>query len=265
MGRINVGVDSIVLIILTPRTAASSPDTTISARSATTPDISGSDRNSIGFLLNCPGDADFMREFPKDNTLSPNGKPAEFKPEFTNLLPIQNGYEPIGGEIAGSSMPAYNDYSHMPLDPNLDQFLRSLEFATFEQQNHHFPLQGETMVWPAQDAVFLDRAVLEQRAFDIKEKLRYTAMTMNPPHAPAPEVLAAIEFITANKIALWIKLFFRHWHKHAPMVHEPTFNPCTAALPLVLSLMSLGGMVRKSPVLSLSSMLYNTSQSPVPY
>ena len=84
---------------------------------------------------------------------------------------------------------------------------------------------------------------MDQRAFDIREKLKYTAATMNPPHPPSKELLDAIELITVDNFAAYIKLYFRHWHKHAPMVHEATFNPTTAALPLVLALMSLGGMV----------------------
>jgi hypothetical protein len=151
------------------------------------------------------------------------------------------------GEMSGPAMPVYNNFSQqVPMDPNLDNFLRSLEFSTlFEQETHNSgPLTGENMVtWPGPDMAFLDRAVLEQRAFNIREKLRYTALTMNQPHNPSAEVLGAIELITADKIAYWIKLFFRHWQKHAPMIHEPTFNPCTAALPVVLSVMSLGGMV----------------------
>jgi len=63
------------------------------------------------------------------------------------------------------------------------------------------------------------------------------------PNLPPKELVEAIELITGNKVAEFIKLYFKHWHKHAPMVHEATFNLCTAALPLVLALMSLGGMV----------------------
>jgi len=93
--------------------------------------------------------------------------------------------------------------------------------------------------------LFVDRTAMEQRAFDIREKLRYTAATLNPPHLPSQELLDAIEHITADKVAAYIRLYFRHWHKHAPMVHEATFDPITAALPLVLTLMSLGGMVSR--------------------
>ncbi|PBP20705.1 hypothetical protein BUE80_DR008591 [Diplocarpon rosae] len=52
----------------------------------------------------------------------------------------------------------------------------------------------------------------------------------------------AIDTITAETVAANIGLYFKHWHKHAPMVHEATFSPVSAALPLVLALMSIGGM-----------------------
>jgi len=220
--------------------AVSSPETT---SATTTPDPTGSDRNSIGFLLNCPGETDFMREFPKDNTLSPNSKAAD----FANFIPSQNGYGPVSSELSGATMPTYNEYGNVGVEgnsSNLDAFLRHLEFGTFEQQTHNFQMPGENiMLWSSPDPLFLDQAVLEQRAFRIREKLKYTAAIINPPLSPSKEVLDAIEIITANKIASWLKLYFRHWHKHGPMVHEATFNPCKAALPLVISLMSLGGMV----------------------
>lgn len=186
-----------------------------------------------------------MREFPKDDTLSPNGRATEFKPEYSNLHPIQNAYGPMGGEMPGPSMQTYNEYGQpIPSGPELVDFLHSLEFAHFENSNHHLPMHRENLVgWPEQDATYLDGVVLEERAVDIRGKLRLTAMTMNQPHHPTQEVIRAIEFITANKIAYWIKLFFRHWHKHAPMIHEHTFEPCSAALPVVLSVMCLGGMV----------------------
>jgi hypothetical protein len=217
-------------------TAASSPEETTTP-GPSTPDT-GSDRNSIGFLLNCPGETDFMREFPKSTTLSPNNRAAD----FSSLMSIGRRFEPGTGELAGPSM--YQEYGHMIQENNLDVFLSQLEFSNFEQRTNNWQMPGENMVlWSGPDALFLDRAVMDQRAFDIREKLKYTAATQNPPHLPSKELLDAIELITADNLAAWIKLYFRHWHKHAPMVHEATLNPCNAALPLVLGLMSLGGMV----------------------
>jgi hypothetical protein len=216
--------------------AASSPEETTTP-GPSTPDT-GSDRNSIGFLLNVSGETDFMREFPKSTTMSPNNKPAE----FSSLMSVDRRFEPGAGDLAGPSM--YQEYGHMIQENNLDVFLSQLEFQTFEQRTNNWQMPGENMVlWSGPGALFVDRAAMEQRAFDIKEKLKYTAARQNPPHLPSKELLAAIELITADTLAAYIKLYFRHWHKHAPMVHEATFNPATAALPLVLALMSLGGMV----------------------
>jgi hypothetical protein len=147
------------------------------------------------------------------------------------------------GQLAGG-VSVYQEYGHMIQENNLDVFLSHLEFQTFEQQTGNWQMPGENMMlWSGPDALFIDRTVLEQRAFHIRDKLKYAAAMQNPPHPPPKDVLDAIDMITGDKIAAHIKLYFRHWHKHGPMVHEATFNPCTAALPLVLSLMSLGGMV----------------------
>ena len=133
---------------------------------------------------------------------------------------------------------------------NLEVFLSNLGFDKFERQTQNYSLPGDNMVLlPSPDEV-LNPATLEPRAFQIREKLIYTAQTWQQANLLPKELLDAIENITASNIASWIKLYFRHWHKHGPMVHEATFNPCTAALPLVLALMSLGGMVSSGKPLS---------------
>jgi hypothetical protein len=181
-----------------------------------------------------------MREFPKSTTLSPNNKSAV----MSNAMPLANGYEPLGEELQ-SGVSVFHDYGHMIQENNLDVFLSHLEFQTYHQQTQHFQVPDEDAIsWSGLDTLFLDRRVLEQRASEIREKLKYAAATENQPHVPSKELLDAIEWIKADNIVANIELYFRHWHKHAPMVHEGTLNPCTAALPLVLVLMSIGGMVR---------------------
>jgi hypothetical protein len=214
--------------------AATSPDGSVS--NSVTPDPN-SDRNSIGFLLNRPGETDFMQEFPKSSTMSP-----QKAGEFAGLVDAERRFEPHIGNVPGGTL--YQEYGQLVHENNLDVFLSHLEFQTFEQQTNNWQVPDDNVIaWSGPNSISLDKAILDQRAFDIREKLKYTAATINPPHSPSNEVLDAIEIITADNIAAYVKLYFNHWHKHAPMVHEATFNPCRAALPLVLALMSLGGMV----------------------
>merc|ERR1712093_113324 len=175
----------------------------------------------------------------QSSTKSPSSKP--------EILSAPSSAKEYGAlSSASSATSVFQQYGHMIQEKNIDVFLNRLDFQNFEQQTNNWQMPNENMIlWSGPDSLFLDRRVLEQRAFDIREKLRYTAAVQNPPHLPPKELIDAIELITAEKLAAYIKLYFRHWHKHAPMVHEATFNPCTAALPLVLSLMSLGGMYSK--------------------
>ncbi|THV48423.1 hypothetical protein BGAL_0249g00080 [Botrytis galanthina] len=200
-----------------------------------------SDRNSIGFLLNFPNEAEFMREFPKASTGS---SPKERTAEYTSLVP-HNAIQPWAtGDMMNQNMASFGYTSSMDVDQNL-AFLHNLEFDTFERQTHGWQFPQDNLIPWSPDGMFNDRNVLEQRAYDIREKLRYAASSMVGPNAISKEVLEAIEIITADTIAAYIKLYFKHWHHHAPMVHEATFNPCTAALPLVLSVMSLGAKYSK--------------------
>lgn len=217
---------------------ASSPEQASTPSASTSNPDTPSDRNSIGFLLNMPGEADFMREFPKSSTMSPNNTA-----EVLQMAPLRSGaFGAIGSEAPTDH--AYRDQSQTHAN-NLDDLLSNLEFQkTYERQTKSWQAADNTVPWSGPNNHFLDLAVLGQRAYDIKEKLKYTVTTQASPHAPLREVLEAMDLITGHNIVIYIRLYFKHWHKHAPIIHEPTFNPCTAALPLVLALMCLGGMVR---------------------
>lgn len=181
-----------------------------------------------------------MREFPKSSTLSPNSKASE----FSNLMNLGQNYGPMS---MNGGAPVFHNYGQIIQENNLEameSLLSNLEFATFEQRTHNWQMPGDNVIpWSGPDTLVLDHNALENRAFDIREKLKYTASSLYAPHMPPQEILDAIELITADNVAAWINLYFKHWHKHAPLVHESSFSPHTAALPLVLALMSLGGMV----------------------
>ncbi len=166
------------------KASASSPEAATPPQPSTPDTIS--DRNSIGFLLNCPGETDFLQEFPKSSTLSPNSKAEDgysssptARPEFAPITTIPPA--PAG---------PYQEYGHMIQANNLDVFLSHLEFQTFETETHNWQMPGENMIlWSGRDALFIDRSVLERKAFEIKEKLRFTAASQTPGNLPSPELL----------------------------------------------------------------------------
>ncbi|KAK2626116.1 hypothetical protein QTJ16_004378 [Diplocarpon rosae] len=201
--------------------------------SCSTPDIA-SDRNSIGFLLNCPSENDFMRAFPQSTTQSP-GPMARQLPGPTSL----------DGEYK-DRIPSSILYGPAAQEDNLEEFLNRLEFENFEQQTQNWQAANvSTRLWSDPDITCRDWRGLERRAAEIRGRLSYAANMHCYPLLPPVEVRQAIDTITAETVAANIGLYFKHWHKHAPMVHEATFSPVSAALPLVLALMSIGGMYSK--------------------
>lgn len=153
----------------------------------------------------------------------------------------------LGGVVNGNgNIPNYGYGANMDVDSNLSDFLSNLDFETFERQRQmhgwQFPVDN-LLSWSGPNHSFSNRGILEQRAFDIREKLRYAASAQSVPNVLPKEMIDSIELVNADTIASFTKLYFKHWHHHAPMVHEASYDPCTAALPLVLSIMSLGGMV----------------------
>lgn len=186
-----------------------------------------------------------MREFPKASTVSPKDRAAE----YISLVPQSTTQSWAGGDMMSQNVANFPiGYApNMEVDSSIS-FLHNLEFETFERQTHGWQFPPDNFM-SLPDGMFNDRNLLEQRAFDIREKLRYVASSQIGGNVLPKEIIQAIEFITADIVAAWIKLYFKHWHHHAPMIHEATFNPCTAALPLVLSVMSLGMPVSKFYIL----------------
>ncbi|KAI9650259.1 hypothetical protein NHQ30_000272 [Ciborinia camelliae] len=210
----------------------------------TTPEepISISDRNSISFLLNLPNDGGFMRELSQVSTVNSLNKDAE----YTSLFPQVPTQPWAAGDLMDQNASNLGYTSNMEMDPSLS-FFSTLEFETFERNTHGFQLPADNfMLWSGPDGMFIDRNILEQRASDTRDKLRYAATSQPGVNPLSKDILEAIELITAYNIATYTKLYFKHWHHHAPMIHEATFNPCIVALPLVLSVISLGAMYSKN-------------------
>ena len=149
---------------------------------------------------------------------------------------MENGYS--FASMPGS-IPESQNYPNPGNMSTVATYLQPLEF--------HSTYLSETNGWtpgnhPLTSNGYYDPRQLQQLAYSIQKKLRYTIESQHSPDSE--ELLGIVETITGPSIATDIQRYFQHWHKHAPIVHEPSFNPCTAALPLVLALMGLGGMVR---------------------
>jgi hypothetical protein len=178
-----------------------------------------------------------MREFPKDNTVSQIEKPR-------SSITVQNEVEPIPAfEAPFRCAPSHKGHIHMPRESNLDIFLSKLDLGIFECQTQNYQTVAENAaIQPGLHPLSLDRAGLEQTALRIRQKLEAAAIAVNQPNTPSKELLDSIQIVTAKNIPTWTRLYFRHFHKHGPVVHEATFNPATSALPLVLAIITIGAM-----------------------
>ena len=194
-------------------------------------------RNSINFLLNAPGEKDFLREFPKSNYMSPSHEHAQ----VPNMLNTPYSFPPPDMPPGMANFQQY----HPASEPSFASIMSGMTFdATFHKQtNWMLPMDSATP-WMGSDERI--RSIMEKRAHDVREGLKMTAHNYNiisQQGNAMEQFYDAVEIVTADSIVQNIDLYFRNWHRHAPMVHQPTFNACNAALPLVLALMALGGMV----------------------
>jgi hypothetical protein len=194
-------------------------------------------RNSINFLLNSPGEKDFLREFPKSNYMSPNNQHAQ----VANMLVTPYAFPPPD---MAPGMANFQQF-HPASEPSFATIMSGMTFdATYNKQTSWMLPMDSATPWTGTDERI--RSIMEKRAMDVREGLKMTAHNYNiisQQGNAMEQFYDAIEIITADFIVHNIDLYFRNWHRHAPMVHQPTFNACNAALPLVLALMALGGMV----------------------
>jgi hypothetical protein len=84
----------------------------------------------------------------------------------------------------------------------------------------------------------------------MKARIYHIIDTLKISEGPAKFQLAteAVDLITPEKIHTFVKLYFYHWHRHGPLIHEPSFDAATVALPLLLSVFAIGGMYSKNPI-----------------
>jgi hypothetical protein len=185
-----------------------------------------------------------MREFPKDTTSSPSKSHVEHVEDVPSPSTTQNEsrYSPTSPGQYQCPPSHHSRHIRMPRESNLDIFLSNLDLGTFEWQTNNYQTSVDVTVQPGYGPLLLDRAALEQLSIDIRTRLGSAAVSMNVPNAPPRELLDSIQGITAKNIAIWSRLYFRHFHKHGPIVHEATYNPAAAALPLVLAIISIGAM-----------------------
>lgn len=240
------------------RSRARNPSISESDRQSTSiNDLASSDRNSIGFLLNCTADQPFKKTFPESNTASGTPRESIFD-EPLRYIPDKDEPGICGFIFGDSSVNPGSGYElcEMPASfgnyMDLHSFLSSLESGAFEGDSHwHAEMEEDGKLhysYPSLNNLnYFDWDSLEVRSLDIRQKLSLTAGGLRISEDPIAlsAIYTAIETITARRIESWVKLYFRHWQKHGTIIHEPSFNAATVALPLLLAVMCIGCMYSK--------------------
>lgn len=200
-------------------------------------------RNSIQFLLRDSGGANFAEWFPKSK-------------ENNDSLPIRNNWD--GRQIQDS--PLEGGFNQSPL-PSSDLDFESL-FESFDAQGaghsfFHWPWvefpdssgqyqQGSIQSPPPNETP----DALIPRSTEMKTQIYNAISKLNiPEYEPRLKAtFEALEIVTPERVQAFAKLYFHHWHRHGPILHEPSFDPSKVALPLLLSVFAIGGMYSKDPL-----------------
>ncbi|KAK6358088.1 hypothetical protein TWF730_007443 [Orbilia blumenaviensis] len=61
-------------------------------------------------------------------------------------------------------------------------------------------------------------------------------------------MMETVESVTGDLLQRFTNSFFRHWHKHGPIIHLPSYSPSTCATVLILAMSCIGGLYVKDPV-----------------
>ncbi|KAH7317829.1 putative C2H2 finger domain protein [Rhexocercosporidium sp. MPI-PUGE-AT-0058] len=191
-----------------------------------------SDRGSINFLLNS-GTASFIECF---------RFPSSQERRDFNVRNVQTASNSTGVvDIFGS----ISDNGSAPSDIFDDE---SIDWSTFEEENllrflsspfGEVPIEQPNTGWAYTgnwEPPSLQSAAIIEAIFNKAQTLQISA----PEQAHISQNLSFL--FTPSKIEKFVGLYFKFWHPHCPIVHQPTFTIDTAPIPLLASVVLMGTM-----------------------
>lgn len=199
-------------------------------------------RHSIQFLLRDSGGDDFSEHFPKYDTVDNGASQAK------NTRDESQGDAFHFEETFGGSPLLRADLDFELLFQSFET--RSDADTSFQWPWVEFPVNSDQESYgysPPSLSPECPVEALRPRAADIKARVYHAIDMLKVSDSTANFQLAseAIELVTPEKIHSFVKLYFHHWHRHGPIIHEPSFDSTIVALPLLLSVFAIGGMYSK--------------------
>lgn len=209
-----------------------------------------SDRGSIKFLLNGGTDSfteDFLLPPRSDRTRGLEYHHQQEEAESSTLAFEQKA-------DAGSLAPAF-----VELDPNSLSFFQDtfIEFINgpFGDKSSFDPYAGEMMEYPTvlhgheQNLAFPEQQPFEPEkpyAAAMIQAILSRAWSVPLDAKVHEEISTNLTFLlTTARIQKFVALYFKFWHANCTILHPPSFNPETIALPLLTSVVFMGAMYTK--------------------
>jgi hypothetical protein len=212
----------------------------------------------IAWLLNSPpDDKDFGSHFPvPENAGSDTNTTAPDPEVLSEPSPWAEGmeaFETYSGPVQSAAFDSFFDGLGEPL---IDHLFWASPLRQFGQ--HQLPLEnltfGTSMLRSndIQDFEPLQLGITdpqlqayEARAHEVRQALQMTAANYGPTMPDPHDMLSLvpnINSLTAMEIASLVDLFFQNYHKHCPIIHQPSFDLTAVPLALLLAVLALGGM-----------------------
>lgn len=192
----------------------------------------------IDFLLNDTAPDDLGGRFPVRDNMNPS--------------PTEGDDKSISESRSPSIMPLWSDSKmdseHYDIFIGADLAYHDAIFDTLGTAPFSAPEPYDLsppVLRRSSDATF---QALDQRAFEIQSLLKGALRTCQYYSMPSSQftsqqdLVAALEWISSIEIDTCVNSFFRNHYRHCPIIHQSSFSAATAPVPLVLSLIALGGM-----------------------
>jgi hypothetical protein len=124
---------------------------------------------------------------------------------------------------------------------SFDSFFDGFESMTFGSYplNHEIPQLGGPGIFSS------SALVLEPRAFELRRLLLGTITRLaseSPEPVNVPLLAESIELLTHAEIDYCLKSYFANYHRHCPIIHQPSFDPAVVPDSLLLACVALGAM-----------------------
>ncbi|KAH6887111.1 hypothetical protein B0T10DRAFT_539238 [Thelonectria olida] len=160
---------------------------------------------------------------------------------------LQEYFHPfsIGTDNATNSRIEHTEVGESEMDPHEVDVIRELDdwfSIEFEEINGWECTSQLRIESPHQSHFRNSHSSMELRMTDILSALKSKSRDENSTTGSIALSKSAEALFAADKVDSLVQSYFENWHRHCPVLHQPSFDPLTSFTPLLTAVMLVGAI-----------------------